>query len=152
MYDDRWHRGVIKSVKPDFQVTVSKKKKKSLKKKMNNKKNLKVSFLLIVIIYFQQILFIDYGTVKTYPSDNICYLFKKFARLPVQAIPCGLFNIRPHVGDRWSSTANKYFCDKVSGHLLAATVHSIDTAVIIFISNIVTILFTKDGSKFLSFV
>ncbi|XP_020286926.1 uncharacterized protein LOC109856261 isoform X2 [Pseudomyrmex gracilis] len=94
VYDERWHRGVIKSVKPDFQVTI---------------------------------LFIDYGTVKTYLPDDICYLHKRFARLPVQAIPCGLFNVRPHVGDRWSSTANKNFCDRISGHLLAATVHSVDT-------------------------
>lgn len=97
-------------------------------------------------------MFIDYGTVKTYLPDDICYLHKRFARLPVQAIPCGLFNVRPHVGDRWSSTANKNFCDRISGHLLAATVHSVDTTVIIFISNIVyNISYTKDSLEFLIF-
>ncbi|XP_011347444.1 uncharacterized protein LOC105285145 isoform X2 [Ooceraea biroi] len=89
----RWHRAVIKSVKPDFRVTV---------------------------------MFYDYGTLKTYQSEEVYYLHKQFSHLPAQAIPCGLYNVKPCVGDRWKKSVTEQFMDKVSDYLLDATVMSID--------------------------
>ncbi|XP_012540690.1 uncharacterized protein LOC105839143 isoform X2 [Monomorium pharaonis] len=93
VYMNRWHRGLIKRVKPDYRVTV---------------------------------FFYDYGTLKTYPSDEIYYLHKKFSALPAQAIPCGLYNVIPTTGERWKKSVNDQFIDKIADTLLAATIMSVN--------------------------
>ncbi|XP_018055255.1 PREDICTED: uncharacterized protein LOC108691835 isoform X2 [Atta colombica] len=93
VFDGNWHRGIIKSVKPDFRVTV---------------------------------FFYDFGTVKAYAPEDIYYLHLKFSGLPAQAIPCGLYNVKPNVGDRWKRSVYEQFYDKVNETLLAATIITID--------------------------
>ncbi|XP_071647994.1 uncharacterized protein [Temnothorax longispinosus] len=93
IYANRWHRAIIRSVKPDFRVTV---------------------------------FFYDYGTMKTYTSEDVYYLHKKFAYLPAQAIPCGLYKIKPSVGDRWKRSVAEKFSEKIEDTLLAATIVTID--------------------------
>ncbi|XP_071560340.1 uncharacterized protein [Temnothorax nylanderi] len=93
IFDDKWHRAVIRSVKPDFRVTV---------------------------------FFYDYGTIKTYAPEDVYYLHKQFAFLPAQAIPSGLFNVKPSVGDRWKRSVVDKFIDKIAETLLAATIVTID--------------------------
>ncbi|KYN09547.1 Tudor domain-containing protein 5 [Trachymyrmex cornetzi] len=93
VFDGNWHRAIIKSVKPDFRVTV---------------------------------FFYDFGTLKAYAAEDIYYLHSKFSCLPAQAIPCGLYNVKPNVGDRWKKSVYNQFYDKVSETLLAATIITVD--------------------------
>ncbi|XP_032666610.1 uncharacterized protein LOC116842060 isoform X2 [Odontomachus brunneus] len=95
IYANVWHRAVIKTVKPDFRVTV---------------------------------LFIDYGTQKTYPPENLFYLTKQFSYLPAQAIPCALYNVKPYGGDRWKKSITDRFIDRINESVLAMTVVSIDSS------------------------
>lgn len=74
-------------------------------------------------------MFYDYGTQKTYPPDSVFYLAKKYFDLPAQAIPCGLYNVRPYAGDRWKKSITDRFIDRINESLLAATVVSIDPSV-----------------------
>nr|XP_012152341.1 PREDICTED: protein PF14_0175-like isoform X2 [Megachile rotundata] len=92
MYNGLWHRGIIKTVKPDLQVTV---------------------------------MFYDYGTLKTYPPDEIHYLHRMFSYLPAQAIPCGLVNTRPYKGCKWSRSATHHFAIRTQMPLIA-TIASIN--------------------------
>ncbi|OAD60754.1 Tudor domain-containing protein 5 [Eufriesea mexicana] len=93
IYNGIWHRGIIKTVKPDFQVTV---------------------------------MFYDYGTLKTYPPEAIYYLHRMFSNLPAQAIPCGLINIRPYQGSKWSRNATHNFAIRTCEIPLIAIIASID--------------------------
>ncbi|XP_024890216.1 uncharacterized protein LOC112466384 [Temnothorax curvispinosus] len=93
IYANRWHRAIIRSVKPDFRVTV---------------------------------FFYDYGTMKTYTPEDVYYLHQQFAYLPAQAIPCGLYKIKPSVGDRWKRSVAEKFSEKIEDTLLAATIVTID--------------------------
>ncbi|XP_029160285.1 uncharacterized protein LOC114932280 [Nylanderia fulva] len=95
IYSGRWHRAIIKSVKPDFRVTV---------------------------------MFYDYGTLKTYPAEDIYYLHKQFSFLRVQAIPCGLYNVKPCVGDSWKKSVIDKLLDRIDETLLALTIMSVDAA------------------------
>ncbi|XP_071631887.1 tudor domain-containing protein 5-like [Temnothorax longispinosus] len=72
------------------------------------------------------VFFYDYGTMETYTSEDIYYLHKQFAFLPAQAIPCGLFKIKPSIGDRWKRSVAEKFNEKVKDILLAATIFTID--------------------------
>ncbi|XP_046816846.1 uncharacterized protein LOC124423308 isoform X1 [Vespa crabro] len=92
-YNDIWHRGIIKTVKPDLQITV---------------------------------MFYDYGTLKTYPPEEIYYLHRLFSYLPAQAIPCGLYNIKPHNGEQWSKGVTYEFAEKTCTKPLIATIVSTD--------------------------
>ncbi|XP_076755948.1 uncharacterized protein LOC143426394 [Xylocopa sonorina] len=94
MYNGVWHRGVIKTVKPDFQITI---------------------------------MFYDYGTLKTYPPEAVYYLHRMFSNLPAQAIPCGLINVRPRKGSKWSRSATLKFAMRTSEIPLIATIASINT-------------------------
>nr|XP_031844313.1 uncharacterized protein LOC116432095 isoform X4 [Nomia melanderi] len=93
VYNGVWHRGIIKSVKPDLQVTV---------------------------------MFYDYGTLKTYPPNAVCYLHRMFSLLPAQAIPCGLFNTRPYKSSKWTRNATHQFAVRTSNIPLIATVASMN--------------------------
>lgn len=78
-------------------------------------------------------MFYDYGTQKTYEAGDVFYLTKQFSQLPAQAIPCGLYDVKPYVGDRWKKSINDRFVDRISETLLAATVASIDPSVRLFL-------------------
>ncbi|CAL7947963.1 unnamed protein product [Xylocopa violacea] len=93
MYNGVWHRGIIKTVKPDFQVTI---------------------------------MFYDYGTLKTYPPEAVHYLHRMFSNLPAQAIPCGLINVRPCKGSKWSRNVTHNFAMRTSEIPLIATIASIN--------------------------
>ncbi|XP_050452413.1 uncharacterized protein LOC126851995 isoform X2 [Cataglyphis hispanica] len=95
IYENNWHRAIIKSVKPDFKVTV---------------------------------IFYDFGTLKTYAPEDVYYLHKQFSFLPAQALPCGLYNVKPCVGDRWKKSVTDSLIDKIEGTLLALTIMSVDPA------------------------
>ncbi|KAL6260729.1 hypothetical protein P5V15_008252 [Pogonomyrmex californicus] len=82
-------------------------------------KNVKADFKVTIFFY-------DYGTLKTYAPEEIYYLHKRFSYLPAQAIPCGLYNVKPCVGDRWKRSVIEQFIDKVNDTLLAATIISVD--------------------------
>ncbi|EFN81393.1 Tudor domain-containing protein 5 [Harpegnathos saltator] len=93
IYAGMWHRGVIKTVKPDYRVTI---------------------------------MFYDYGTQKTYAPENVYYLKENFSKLEAQAIPCGLYNVKPYVGDRWKKSITDRFTERISESLLAASIVSVD--------------------------
>jgi len=77
-------------------------------------------------------MFYDYGTLKTYASEDVYYLHKQFCYLPAQAIPCGLYNVRPCVGDRWKKSVIDQLVDKIDQTLLALTIISVDPSVRLF--------------------
>lgn len=85
-------------------------------------------------IIFQQVLFYDYGTLKTYEPDEVFYLHKRFSSLPAQAIPCGLYNVKPILSDRWKKSVNSQFIDRIDGHkgLCNIIIKSIDELVSLF--------------------
>ncbi|XP_076654751.1 uncharacterized protein LOC143360077 isoform X2 [Halictus rubicundus] len=91
IYNKIWHRGIIKTVKPDLQVTV---------------------------------MFYDYGTLKTYQPNEVYYLHRMFSILPAQAIPCGLYNVRPYQAAIWSRNATHQFAVRTSSIPLVATVEA----------------------------
>ncbi|XP_046738025.1 uncharacterized protein LOC124406606 isoform X4 [Diprion similis] len=93
MFEDKWHRAIIKTVKPDGDVTL---------------------------------IFYDYGTTKTYPSEDVRFLHRLFSNLPAQSIPCGLYNIRPLKHDAWTRGASSDFWDKVADIPLVAIVNKVD--------------------------
>lgn len=74
-------------------------------------------------------MFYDYGTLKTYAPEDVYYLHKQFSFLPAQAIPCGLYNVKPCVGDRWKKSVTVKLYDKISEALLALTIVSVDPPV-----------------------
>lgn len=74
-------------------------------------------------------MFYDYGTLKTYAAEDLYYLHKEFSFLPAQAIPCGLYNVRPCVGDRWKRSVKEQMIDKINETLLALTIISVDPLV-----------------------
>ncbi|XP_033227106.1 uncharacterized protein LOC117179433 isoform X3 [Belonocnema kinseyi] len=63
--------------------------------------------------------FYDYGTVKSYLPDELYFLHRRFSYLPAQAIPCGLFNVRPYETDKWSKTITWEFVKRTSVPLIA---------------------------------
>ncbi|XP_018406619.1 PREDICTED: uncharacterized protein LOC108782760 [Cyphomyrmex costatus] len=93
VYDDRWHRAVIKKLKVDNRATVW---------------------------------FYDYGTVKAYAGQDLYYLHSKFSILPAQAIPCGLYDVKPNVDEKWKKSVNDKFVDKIADTLLAVTIITVD--------------------------
>lgn len=74
-------------------------------------------------------MFYDFGTLKTYPPEHIYYLHKQFSHLPALAIPCGLYGIKPCVGDRWKKSVTEQFADKTGDNLLVADIVSVDLPV-----------------------
>lgn len=74
-------------------------------------------------------MFYDYGTLKTYAAEDVYYLHKEFSFLPAQAIPCGLYNVRPCVGERWKRSVKEQMIDKINETLLALTIISVDPSV-----------------------
>ncbi|XP_043275582.1 tudor domain-containing protein 5-like isoform X3 [Venturia canescens] len=93
-YDGKWHRAIIKTVRPDNYVTV---------------------------------LFYDYGTIKSYPAESIHFLHRKFSNIPAQAIPCGLYNVKPVSGTQWPWNVACEFVNRTTNVPLVATIASIDT-------------------------
>lgn len=94
IYNGIWHRGIIKTVKPDLQVTVS-------IWEWYKSRYYVTCVLNIVITTINnlfQVMFYDYGTLKTYPPEAVFYLHRMFSSIPAQAIPCGLFNTKPYKG------------------------------------------------------
>lgn len=81
-------------------------------------------------------MFYDYGTLKTYPPEEIYYLHRSFSYLPAQAIPCGLYNIKPRNGEKWSKGVTYEFAERTCTKPLIATIVSTDPEV----NNITTIL------------
>ncbi|XP_078045108.1 uncharacterized protein LOC144474278 isoform X2 [Augochlora pura] len=105
IYNEVWHRGIIKTVKPDLQVIV---------------------------------MFYDYGTVKEYNPTEIYYLHRMFSVPPAQAIPCGLYNIKPYKAIKWSQFATHRFAEKVSSTALVATIasiHEMDNSMLITLTD-----------------
>ncbi|XP_070523278.1 uncharacterized protein [Cardiocondyla obscurior] len=82
-------------------------------------KNVKPDFRVTVFFY-------DFGTLKTYAPEDVYYLHKKFCKLPAQAIPCTLNNIKPIVGNRWKRSVIEQFLDKIADTLLIISVIDID--------------------------
>lgn len=76
-------------------------------------------------------MFYDYGTLKTYAPEDVYYLHKRFSDFPAQAIPCGLYNVKPSVGDRWKKSITDRFIDRIADSLLAATIINVDSLVIV---------------------
>ncbi|KAK0179786.1 hypothetical protein PV327_005504 [Microctonus hyperodae] len=72
------------------------------------------------------VLFYDYGTLKSYPPDDIFYLHRAFSVLPAQAIPCGLYNVRPYEGDQWPKNVIDSFIKRVYDRPLWATIGKLD--------------------------
>ncbi|XP_026672019.1 uncharacterized protein LOC108628107 [Ceratina calcarata] len=80
--------------------------------------NITPDFLITVLFY-------DYGTVKTCSRNEVYYLHKKFSNLPAQAIPCGLVNIMPQKGSKWSRHVTHEFALKTANIPLIATIASV---------------------------
>ncbi|KAF7989302.1 hypothetical protein HCN44_007976 [Aphidius gifuensis] len=66
-----------------------------------------------------KVFFYDYGTMSEYSFSDLYLLKRSFAQLPVQAIPCGLFGVRP-IEDDWKPDDRRYFVEKVYGKTLYA--------------------------------
>ncbi|XP_063973944.1 uncharacterized protein LOC135160829 [Diachasmimorpha longicaudata] len=76
------------------------------------------------------ILFYDYGTLHKYPANEIYFLHRIFSNLPAQAIPCGLYNIKPPEDYealrnpdgkvRWSIDTSRRFVQRVHDRPLVA--------------------------------
>ncbi|XP_043288541.1 tudor domain-containing protein 5-like [Venturia canescens] len=73
------------------------------------------------------VLFYDYGTIMSnYPAESIHYLHRKFSNIPAQAIPCGLYNVKPVSGTQWPRNVVCEFVNKTRNVPLVATIASID--------------------------
>ncbi|XP_034934642.1 uncharacterized protein [Chelonus insularis] len=72
------------------------------------------------------VLFYDYGTVDKYPSNEIFYLHRSFTALPAQAVPCGLYSVAPHEGDKWPKRVRDWFTQWVCERPLWANIVEID--------------------------
>ncbi|XP_017875887.1 uncharacterized protein LOC108622490 [Ceratina calcarata] len=70
------------------------------------------------------VVFLDYGTLKSYPAESLYYLHKTFSHLPSQAIPCSLFNIRPSHGSQWCEKSRQKFAQLTMQKDLVAIVVS----------------------------
>lgn len=82
----------------------------------------------------------DYGTQKIYEAEDIHYLHKQFSHLPIQAIPCGLFNVKPCIGDRWKKSITDRFIDRIEDTLMMAEIVSVDPPVRLFSTFIIHFL------------
>ena len=60
-----------------------------------------------------QVRYVDYGNTSQLSAKDIILLRDEFQRLPVQAVPCVLANIRPVSGTEW----NKDYIDTMSGYV-----------------------------------
>lgn len=83
----------------------------------------------ILCFFVHKVLFYDYGTVQSYPPEEIHFLHRKFSALPSQAIPCGLYNVKPNQTDKWSKSVTVEFTSKVLGKPLVAHIVIIDVDV-----------------------
>ncbi|CAD1470261.1 unnamed protein product, partial [Heterotrigona itama] len=145
IYNGIWHRGIIKTVKPDFQVTISIDKKYVSSCNDSKTANFELYHCLMMsnicyyfcrykcttllatdILIISNIMFYDYGTLKTYSPDAVYYLHRMFSTLPAQAIPCGLINTRPYKGSKWSCSATHYFALRTNDIPLVATIATIN--------------------------
>lgn len=63
--------------------------------------------------------FYDYGTIKCYKPKYLYYLHRRFSHLPAQAIPCGLFNVRPINSNKWDKNITWKFIENTSCPLIA---------------------------------
>ncbi|XP_043478197.1 tudor domain-containing protein 5-like isoform X2 [Leptopilina heterotoma] len=63
--------------------------------------------------------FYDYGTIKCYKPQYLYYLHRRFSHLPAQAIPCGLFNVRPINSNKWDKNITWKFIENTSCPLIA---------------------------------
>ncbi|XP_051158604.1 uncharacterized protein LOC127279982 isoform X2 [Leptopilina boulardi] len=66
--------------------------------------------------------FYDYGTIKSYKPKSLYYLHRRFSNLPAQAIPCGLYNVRPFNSDKWHMGITWKFIENTSCPLIAQIV------------------------------
>ena len=71
-------------------------------------------------------MFYDYGTIMNYSPEAIHFLHRSFSSLPAQAIPCGLYNVKPAIGTRWTKNASSEFVAKVLDVPLVALIVSMD--------------------------
>ncbi|KAJ8687353.1 hypothetical protein QAD02_023147 [Eretmocerus hayati] len=73
------------------------------------------------------ILFYDFGTVYHYKLEDIYFLDKRFSTVPVQAIPCSLFNVRPTTTAKtWPYDALKQFSRRVCSKEFVARIIEVD--------------------------
>ena len=119
IYAKKWHRGIIKTVKLDGDVTVS-----------ISSLNYEVIFRFSFNSFPFQIFFYDYGTVKTYNPNNVYFLKKSFSSFPAQAVACGLHNIKPIGCKDWPTKSTNEFINRVLNNIpLIAMVYSKDEEV-----------------------
>ncbi|XP_024941544.1 uncharacterized protein LOC107268430 isoform X2 [Cephus cinctus] len=71
--------------------------------------------------------FYDYGTLKTCLPEELHFLHRTFSWLPAQAIPCGLYNVKPRSGSHWTRGVTQLFAERVDSGPLVASLTSIDT-------------------------
>ena len=88
---------------------------------------------------FYQIYFYDYGTLKTYKTNEVYFLDDIFSRTQAQAIPCALHNTKPISEDKWSKDVSQRFADKVLSKKFVAEVIKIENKVNFFFKRIVII-------------
>ncbi|XP_049949163.1 uncharacterized protein LOC126457138 [Schistocerca serialis cubense] len=65
--------------------------------------------------------YIDYGTVGYVRSEELRFMHRDFAQLPMQGIPSRLANVEPAVGE-WKKEVSNYFLDLVRGKILMAVI------------------------------
>lgn len=70
------------------------------------------------------VVFLDYGTLKSYPPESLYYLRKEYSQLPSQAILCSAFNIKPSNGSHWSDSAREKFARLTKHRDLVALIMS----------------------------
>ncbi|XP_060526440.1 tudor domain-containing protein 7 isoform X2 [Cylas formicarius] len=62
-----------------------------------------------------RLLYIDYGTVASESVTGMCFLHRRFANLPAQAIRCRLANVKPVNVGPWPRPVSDYVRDVLNG-------------------------------------
>lgn len=66
--------------------------------------------------------------MSEYSFSELYLLKRAFAQLPVQAIPCGLYGVKP-IEDDWKPDDRRYFVQKVYGKTLYAMASNVNPEV-----------------------
>ncbi|XP_066246309.1 tudor domain-containing protein 5 [Euwallacea similis] len=89
---------------------------------------------------FVRVFYIDYGTVCKVPIKGICFLIRKFSKVPAQAIRCRLANLMPcEKGHPWPLTATHRLRELVNRRetkIKISFINSVEEYVCVFLADV----------------
>lgn len=81
----------------------------------------------IILVFFLQLLYVDYGSIETISKSNVRLLERRFGVLPAQGIHCSLYECKEPIN--YSREINEKFALMIDNKVLDAQFHNSKTEV-----------------------